>query len=297
MKILLSGASGFLGSALRVRFAQHGHEVVRLVRRAPASASEFSWDPAHRQLDPAAFDGVDAVISLSGAGIADRPWTAKRRQVLLSSRIDTTATLSEALAADGRTPVLLQASGIAWYGLTSGPEPYREGDPVGPDWLAQVTKQWEAAATPAVDAGVRVALLRTTPVLDRSGGTLKILKLPFLLGLGAQLGDGAQHMAMISLRDWLRAVDFLLAEKVSGPVNLTIPEPTTNAVFTRELAAAVGRPAFLRAPGAVLTTALGELARTLLADQYVVPTTLTEAGFAFDAPDVASTLAVALGQD
>ncbi|MGI8459572.1 MAG: TIGR01777 family oxidoreductase [Propionibacteriaceae bacterium] len=298
MRVLLSGASGFLGTALRVRFAQQGHEVVRLVRRAPAAGTEFRWDPSRRQLDAAAFDGVDAVINLSGAGIADQPWTEKRRAVLLSSRVDSTATLAEGLAAyalaSGTSPTLLQASGIAWYGTTSGPAPHREGEPAASDWLAQVCVQWEGAAGPAVDAGLRVAYLRTTPVLDRSGGTLKLLKLPFSVGLGAKLGDGTQHMAMIGLEDWLRAVDWLLATATaSGPYNLTIPEPSTNAEFTTALARALHRPVFLAAPAAVLGL-VGELAQQLLGDQHVIPAALTDAGFVFEAPDVATTVAHAL---
>jgi uncharacterized protein (TIGR01777 family) len=300
MKILLSGASGFLGTALRVRFAQQGHEVVRYVRRTPAASTEFRWDPGHRRLDPAAFDGVDAVINLSGAGIADRPWTDQRRRVLLSSRVDPTATLAEGLAAHaastGARPTLLQASGIAWYGTTSGAEPHHEGEPAAADWLAQVCVQWEGAAHPALDAGLRVCYLRTTPVLDGSGGTLKLLRLPFAVGLGARLGDGRQRMAMIGLDDWLRAVDWMLATPTAeGPYNLTIPEPTTNADFTREFAAALRRPVFLAAPAPVLGV-VGELSQQLLGDQYVVPTALTDAGFVFEAPDVATTLAHALAR-
>lgn len=300
MKILLSGASGFLGTALRVRFAQQGHEVVRLVRRSPAAGTEFRWDPSRRQLDPAAFDGVDAVINLSGAGIADQPWTPKRRAVLLSSRVDSTTTLAQGLAAyassSGARPALLQASGIAWYGTTSGPEPHREGEPAAADWLAQVCAQWEGAAEPAVDAGLRVSYLRTTPVLDRSGGTLKLLKLPFSLGLGAKLGDGTQHMAIIGLDDWLRAVDWLLAsETASGPYNLTIPQPTTNAEFTSAFAEALHRPVFLAAPSGVLGL-VGELSQQLLGDQHVVPAALTDAGFVFESPDVTTTLARALAR-
>nr|WP_239579883.1 TIGR01777 family oxidoreductase [Microlunatus panaciterrae] len=297
---MLAGSSGFLGSALRVHLAEHGHEVVRLVRRPPATATEFRWDPAAGTVDQSALEDVDVVVNLGGAGIADRPWTQARREVILSSRRETTLTLSRALArhADtGARPALLQASGVAWYGTRSGPEPFTEDAPVADDWLAGVVQRWEDATRPATEAGLRVALLRTSPVMDGSGGPLKLMKLPFSLGLGARLGDGSQHMAMISLTDWLNAVSWIADhEDASGPHNLTLPQPCTNAEFTAALAAALHRPAALRAPALVLRTALGELADQLLGDQNIVPRRLLDEGFSFVAPDVETTVRVALGQ-
>ena len=202
MKWLLAGASGFLGTAIRIRLASEGQQVVRLVRREPATSTEFSWDPDAGQIDMAAFDGVDVAVNLGGVPVAPLPWTESRREQILASRVNTTSTMARGFAAhaDGRPRTLIQASGIARYGTTSGSEPYTEESPAAGDYLAQVTTKWEAAAQPAADAGVRVVILRTSPVMDTSGGTFALLKLPWLCGLGATLGDGSQRMPMISLR-------------------------------------------------------------------------------------------------
>ena len=176
--------------------------MVRLVRREPATSTEFSWDPDAGQIDMAAFDGVDVAVNLGGVPVAPLPWTESRREQILASRVNTTSTMARGFAAhaDGRPRTLIQASGIARYGTTSGSEPYTEESPAAGDYLAQVTTKWEAAAQPAADAGVRVVILRTSPVMDTSGGTFALLKLPWLCGLGATLGDGSQRMPMISLR-------------------------------------------------------------------------------------------------
>ena len=297
---LLAGASGFLGSALRVRLATEGQEVVRLVRREPATATEFRWDPDTGHLDPAALDGVDVVVDLAGAPVFTRPWTAARRQLLLSSRVATTGTLARALAlqaARGPAPALLQASGISWYGGASGPQPATEDSPPAEDFLAQVTVQWEAANTPALDAGVRTVILRTSPVLDRTGGPFLPMRLAWSAGLGTTLGSGRQRMPMISLEDYLGVVRWAAGTATaSGPYNLTIPRPATNAEFTDALAAALHRPRLLKAPAVVLRRALGELSGQLLGDTYVVPARLTGDGYVFRAPDVQSTIAAALGR-
>ena len=184
MKWLLAGASGFLGTALRVRLAGEGQEVVRLVRREPATSSEFQWDPDSGTVDAAAFDGVDVAGNLAGVPVAPLPWTASRREQILSSRVNTTSTMARGLAAqaDDRPRTMIQMSGIARYGTTSGAEPYTEDSPAAADFLAQVTTKWEAAAQPAADAGVRVVVLRTSPVMDSGGGTLIPLKLAWSIG-------------------------------------------------------------------------------------------------------------------
>ena len=301
MRWLLAGASGFLGNALRVRLASEGHEVVRLVRREPATRTEFRWDPYAGTVDAAAFEGVDAVANLAGVAVAMWPWTTQRREQILSSRVATTGTLARALAeraAFGPSPVFLGMSGIAHYGTTSRNEPYTEDSPAGADFLAQVTVKWEEAAYPAAEAGVRVVALRTSPVLDHSGGSFVPMKLAWSAGLGATLGNGRQRMPIIALSDWLGAVQWAAdTPQAAGPYNLTIPEPTTNAEFTDALARALGRPRFLVAPKRVLRTALGELAEQLVGDMYVVPQRLTEHGFVFGAPDVTSTVAAALSKD
>jgi uncharacterized protein (TIGR01777 family) len=297
MKWLLAGASGFLGTALRVRLAGEGHEVVRLVRREPATSTEFQWDPDSATMDSAAIDGVDVAVNLAGVAVAPLPWTESRREQILSSRVNTTSTMARGLAAltDGRPRTLIQMSGIARYGTTSGAEPYTEDSPAAADYLAQVTTKWEAAAQPAADAGVRVAILRTSPVMDSSGGTLVPLKLAWSVGLGATLGDGSQRMPMISLRDYLNVVQWAAAtENASGPYNLTLPQPTTNAEFTDALAAALHRPRFLRVPTPLIRTALGELSGQLIGDVYAVPERLTGDGFVFSDPTVEAVVASAL---
>jgi uncharacterized protein (TIGR01777 family) len=299
MKWLLAGASGFLGNALRVRLASEGHEVVRLVRREPAARSEFRWDPYAGEVDPAAFAGVDAVLNLAGVNLYTRPWTTSRREKIVASRAQTTGTLARALAErvakHDERPVFLAQSATGYYGVVSGQRPHTEESPAGPDFAAQVCVQWEAPARIAADAGVRVVVLRAAPVLDRSGGSLQLMRLAWSCGLGAKLGNGAQRMPMISLEDYLRAVLWLAGNSAaSGPYNLTIPEPTTNAEFTDALARALRRPRVLAAPEVALRTALGELADIFLGDTYVVPERLTEAGFTYGAPDVNSTIAVAL---
>lgn len=293
---LLAGASGFLGTALRVRLATEGHDVVRLVRREPAAAAEHRWDPDAGTLDPAALDGVDAVVNLGGVGVFTGLWTAARREAILSSRVSTTATMARALAERGpEAPVLIQASGVSRYGGRSGDEPHTEESPPARDFLAQVAVAWEAATQPAVDAGVRVVLLRTSPVLDRSGGPFLPMRLAWSLGLGATLGDGSQRMPMISLTDYLGVVRWAAEqEHAHGPYNLTIPEPTTNAAFTDGLAQALHRPRLLRVPASVLRTAIGEMAGQLLGDMHVVPRRLLADGYSFAAPDVTSTVAAAL---
>jgi uncharacterized protein len=297
MKWLLAGASGFLGTALRVRLAGEGQEVIRLVRREPATSTEFQWDPDSGAVDAAAFDGVDVAVNLAGVPVAPLPWTESRREQILSSRVNTTSTLARGLAAqtDDRSRAMIQMSGIARYGTTSGAEPYTEDSPAAADYLAQVTTKWEAAAQPAADAGVRVVVLRTSPVMHSSGGTLVPLKLAWSIGLGATLGDGSQRMPMISLRDYLGVVQWAAtSEQASGPYNLTLPQPTTNAEFSDALAAGLHRPRFLRIPTPIIRTALGELAGQLVGDVYAIPERLTSDGFVFGDPTVEDLVASAL---
>lgn len=298
MRWLLAGGSGFLGSALRVRLAERGDEVRRLVRRRPATATEFGWDPDHFEIDRAALEGVDAVVNLCGVGVADRPWTPARRELLRSSRVNPTGTLAAALAdlaASGTAPVLIQAGGIAYYGTEPTHVPHTEDSPVGPDFLAQLVRDWEQAADPAVEAGVRTVFMRTSPVLDARGGSFKLMKLAWSLGGGAVLGDGRQRMPMISLEDFLRFVLWAAdSSEPTGPYNLTIPEPTTNAEFSDVLARELKRPRLLRMPAPLLRIPLGELAEQLVGDLNAVPRRLVDQGFVFEAPDVTSTVRSAL---
>ncbi|HEY5783306.1 MAG TPA: TIGR01777 family oxidoreductase [Microlunatus sp.] len=295
----MAGASGFLGTALRVRLASEGHEVVRLVRREPGSATEFEWDPDAGTIADSVLDDVDAVVNLCGVGIADRPLTTKRKEIVRSSRINSTRTLAGALVArlalTGSAPALLQASATGYYPTEGSEQPLTEDQGPGPAWIAQVVAEWEATAQPAADAGVRVVWLRTSPVIDSSGGLFPVMKRAWSLGAGAKLGDGTQHMPLIQLDDYVRFVLWAAEHpEASGPYNLTLPRPTTNSEFTDELAAQLHRPRFLRAPNAVLRTVLGDFADQLLGDVWLLPQQALAQGFEFRSPDAVTAIKSAL---
>ena len=282
MKIIISGASGLIGTPLVASLRKHGHEVVQLVRRS-AKQNESQWNPATGVIDRAIIDGADAVIHLSGAGIGDRRWTAKYKQELLDSRTKSTALLATTIAKCNKKPsVFLSGSAIGIYGAR-GDEELTEQSSHGDSFLAEICKQWEAAAKPAVDAGVRTVFLRTGIVLTPLGGALKKQLPLFKLGLGGKFGDGRAWQSWISLDDELAAIEHLLTAKVSGAVNLTAPNPVTNADFTTALARALKRPAILPIPKFGPSLLLGgELAEALLfTGQRVMPDVLQKSGFAF----------------
>jgi len=297
MRVAITGASGLLGGALAAALERDGQPVVRLVRRVPERPGEIRWDPqaADGGLDPAAFDGADAVVNLAGAPIAGGWWTQPRKQVLRASRIQTTRALVAALARASRPPsVLLSGSAIGWYGDTGSRE-VDESAPAGAGFLADLVRDWEDAAQPARQAGLRVATLRSGVVLSGRGGMLGPLVPLFRFGLGARLGPGTQYLSWISLTDHVAAVRYLLDHAdIDGPVNLTAPAPVTNAEFTARLARALRRPALLRVPAPVLRTSLGELSGELLGSQRVRPARLLAAGFAFRYGDLAGALAAEL---
>ena len=299
MKIAVSGASGLIGNALLPALRGDGHDVLVLVRRTPRTADEHRWDPQHRRIDPALLRDVDAVINLGGTPIRPRPFTAGYRERLLTSRVDATTTISQALATaaatdPGRPRVLLSASAVGYYGDT-GSRTVTEDDPPGEDFLAQVCTQWEAATAPAADAGVRVVRMRTGLVLGRSAMLTQVLGTVFKVGLGGRMGSGEQYWPWISLADQVGAMRHLLTADVSGPVNLTGPHPATNAQFTRELARQVHRPAVLPVPGFAIKLALGEFGRSsILAGQRAMPVRLEESGYRFTHPDLPSALKAAL---
>lgn len=281
MRVMISGASGFLGSELAVYLAGHGHEVVRLVRRERRGDDEVSWDPARGALAPETLRTVDAVVNLSGAGLGDRRWTMRYKEVIRASRLGSTATIATAIAAaDPRPRTLLSASGVGWYGET-GDQVTTEEAPAGDGFIPDLCQAWESATNVAAAAGTRVARLRTGPVLDASSGLLQPLLPLFRLGLGARLGSGRQYMSWIALADWLAAIAHLLDSDVAGPVNLTAPEPVTNAEFTRTLAGLLRRPALLAVPRVAMRVGVGEFAEEALADQRVVPAVLIGDGFGF----------------
>ena len=297
MRILAAGASGFLGGRLIDRLRADGHEVVQLVRRPPHGPDQVRWDPAAGQLDPAALAGMDAVVNLAGAGVGDRRWTERYRELLRTSRVDSTRTLAQTIAgqpASARPAVLLNASAIGWYGDT-GDRPVTEEAPAGDGFLADMCRVWEAATGPAENAGVRVVRLRTGYALHRDGGFLKPQLLPFRLGIGGPLAGGRQWMPWISLADWLAAVLFLLdRDDLAGPVNVVGPAPVTNAEFTRDLAAALHRPAVLPIPSFALRILLGGLSTEALSSARVLPGVLSRAGFSYQHPDLPAALRAAL---
>ena len=297
MKVAVTGASGLIGRALTASLRDNGDQVITLVRRTPTSAAEIAWDPLTPQgsLAPGALDGTDAVVHLAGAGIADHRWTDSYKEEIRSSRVHGTRALTEFLAAMDQPPaVLLSGSAVGWYGDTGSRE-VDESAPAGAGFLAGVVRDWEAAADPARQAGIRVATLRTGIVLSRHGGVLARLLLPFRLGLGARLGTGTQYMSWVTLADWIRAARFLLdGQDVSGPVNLTSPNPATNAAFTAALAGALHRPALLSIPSPVLSVALGEVTSDLMTSARVLPRVLHQAGFQFSQADLAAALAAEL---
>jgi uncharacterized protein (TIGR01777 family) len=300
LKIAVAGASGMIGRPLLAALNSDGHEVLQLVRRTPRTADEHRWDPQHRRIDEALLADVDAVINLAGVGVGDRRWTERHKQAVLSSRVDSTATISQAFAdaatADpSRTRVLLNASAVGFYGDTGDRIVDEDASP-GSDFLARVCVEWEAATEPAVAAGIRVAMLRTGLVMGRGGLLAKMLPI-FRLGLGGRLGSGRQYVPWISQADEVAAIQFLLTTPVAGPVNLSAPAPVTNAEFTSALGQALHRPAVLVVPSVALRVVLGEFADVgALAGQRAVPTKLVKAGYPFVHTDLVSALRAAVGR-
>jgi uncharacterized protein len=292
VRIAVSAASGLIGTALVRDLLAGGTDVVRLVRRPAQSPAEISWQPESASgLDPVALRGVDAVVHLSGAPVAARRWTPARKALLRSSRIAATRTLATAMAAAERRPAaLVCASAIGYYGDTAD-RAVDESAPSGQGFLAELVRDWEDAADPARNAGIRVVNVRSGLVLSPAGGLLGQLLLPFRLGLGTKIGSGGQYMSWISLPDEIRAIRFLLeSADAAGAFNLTAPEPVTNAEFTAALAHALRRPALFTAPSFALRAALGEVSAELLGSARVLPARLQEAGFSFAHPRIAAAL-------
>jgi uncharacterized protein (TIGR01777 family) len=295
MKFVIAGASGLLGTAWRDHLARDGHEVVRLVRGPALSDSEVSWDPYQGQVDQDLIESADVVACLSGAPLAHLPWTASYKRTFEASRVETTCTLAKAIAVSNRKPAFLAQNGVAGYGDRADLLLTEDSDTDAATFMGRVTREWERATHPARDAGARVVVLRTSVVLTRRGGALKLMLPLFKAGLGGPVGSGQQYFATISLRDWLRAATFLAADDdCSGAYNLTGPNPTTNADFTRQLAALLHRPALLPVPAFALRAAMGEVSSELLGSIRLEPARLLEAGFVFEDPTVHDRLVSAL---
>ncbi len=295
MQIVIAGASGFLGTHLSGELVRRGHAVTALVRRPTTAPYESTWDPYAGTYDRAVIEAADVVVNLAGAPTVGNPHSTRWARELRESRVATTQVLARAVADAGSTPAFLAGNAMAWYGDHGAEVVTEESDSRGDSLLTGVTREWQAATDPAVEAGSRVCVLRTALVMDRRAAPLKQLRTVFRLGLGARLGDGRQYMAMISLRDWLGAVVHLAEDAtLSGPVNLCCPETPTNAEFTTALAKAVHRPALAFAPAPLLKAAAGSMAPELLGSLNLRPAVLEAAGYRFRDRDVTAVLAAGL---
>ena len=287
MKVAVTGASGLIGSALVPFLRTAGHEVLRLVRRAPVAADEVGWDPARGEIDRLALEGIDGVVHLSGENVAAGRWTAARKARLRESRVGPTRLLAETLASLARRPrVLVSASAVGLYG-DRGEEWVTESSPPADDFLGRLSVAWEAATGPAARAGIRVVNLRTGIVLTPAGGALGKMLLPFRLGLGGVLGSGRQYVSWVAMDDEVGAIRHVLErEDVAGPVNAVAPRPVTNAELTKTLGDVLSRPTLVPAPAFALRLALGEMAEALLASTRVRPERLVATGYRFLFPEL-----------
>lgn len=289
MRFLIAGSTGFLGTRLRERLTTLGHGVTQLVRRPPGPG-EIQWDPYSAPLGHEVVDNHDVVVNLAGSPTVGNPHSKQWARNLMESRVVTTRVLAEAIASSETKPTLLAGNGIGYYG-DHGDEVVTENtDSRGDALLTRVTRAWQSAAEPAYAAGARVVVIRTSPIYDRRSQPLGMLRLLFKAGLGGPWGDGRQYVPMISARDWTDAVVHLAESDLSGPFNLCTERAPTNEELTRELAAQVHRPAFLRVPAFVIRPAAGAMANELLGSVNCVPAALLKSGFVFRDPDVSAVL-------
>ncbi len=288
---MISGSSGLIGSALSAALKARGDAVAKLVRHAPLASDEIEWNADAGLADERAFDDADVVVNLAGENIAQR-WTRDAMQRIRDSRVRGTERLARTIAALPKKPrLLISGSAIGIYG-SRGDEVLDESSSLGDDFLADVCKEWEAATTPAADAGVRVVTIRMGMVLARGGGAVPKLVLPFELGLGGRVGNGRQWMSWIALRDVVRVVMHAIdTESLRGPVNLVAPNPVRNSEFVRTLAKVLHRPAFVPMPAAAISLLFGRMGRDmLLASQRVRPQRLVTQGFVFEHPTLEGAL-------
>ncbi|MBF6300290.1 TIGR01777 family protein [Nocardia amamiensis] len=297
MKVVIAGSSGLIGTALVAALRRDGHDVARLVRRTAAGPDEFAWNPTRADLDQRALRGADAVVNLCGASVGRRRWTGSFKQELRDSRITPTDVLADAVVA-ANVPVLLNASGVHYYGGATGDRVVTETSSPGSGFLATLCRDWENATAPAATAGVRTVLLRSAVVLSRAGGMLGMLHPLYSLGLGGRLGNGRQYTPWISMADEIGAILFALThDAVSGPINVVGPAPVTNAEFSRALGRALHRPTPLVVPSFVLRALVGELAQeAILHGPRAIPTALEEAGYQFQHPTIGAALAATVGR-
>ena len=293
MRVAITGVSGLIGSALADNLRADGHEVVGISRRHTAGG--IVWDVEAGKLDPAELEGVDAVVHLAGESIQGR-WTAAKKRRILRSRVDSTELLASTIASLDRPPrVVVSGSAMGYYG-NRGEEVLTESAAAGTGFLADVTRTWEGAAAPIADGGIRLCLARTSIVLATEGGALPRMRTITRAGLGGPLGSGRQFWSWITLRDEVAALRFLIDSDVEGPVNLATTDAVRQRQFAKQLAAALGRPAVIPAPGFAIRTALGEMGRALLLDSTrLEPRVLVKAGFSFESADLDAAFNLLLG--
>jgi uncharacterized protein len=310
VRVVISGGTGFIGRALVMAMTERGDDVVVLSRGSREGAGcgglgprkgclggsgkveLATWTPEQPGEWSRVVDGADAVVHLAGAGVLDAPWTPERREVLRSSRIRSTELLAEAIARAEKKPrVFVSSSATGYYGSQTGDTVLAEDAPPGTDFLAQLCRDWEAAAAPAREAGVRVAHPRIGLVLGRNGGMLAKMIPAFKAFLGGPVGTGAQYMGWVHIVDTVRALEHAMDTELTGPFNITAPEPVTMNAFAHALGQALGRPALVRVPEFAVKLAFGDRAEAILSGQRVVPRSLSDSGFAFVFPELASALA------
>ena len=295
LHVVIAGSSGFLGTHLRKQLERRGHRVTALVRRPTDLPYESGWDPDNGKIDHEVVARADVVVNLAGSPTIGNPHSRRWSTALRDSRVHTTSTLAEAIAAAPDPPYFVAGNAVAWYGDHGAAELTEAADSRGHSLMTNVCRDWQAAAQPAVDVGGRVVFLRTTPVMDRTSAPLKQLKLLFKTGLGGRLGSGRQHMPMISLRDWVGATSYLVEHpSAAGPMNLCCVTTPTNAEFTQALARRVHRPAFATVPAPALKLGAGRLSPELLGSMNVRPQALLDLGYEFADPDVNAVLASGL---
>jgi len=299
MNILVTGATGFIGSELTSYLTKNKHRVIRLVRKAQTGPGEIRWDPASETINTEALEGLDAVVHLAGENIAEGRWTAEKKQRIRESRIKGTRFLAHSLSRLFDPPkVLVSVSAIGYYG-DRGIEPLEEGSKPGKGFLADVCSEWEAATTPAVIRGIRVAMPRIGMVLSTRGGALAQMLPVFRLGLGGRIGSGRQYMSWITLDDIIGIIDHAIHnELLQGPINAVTPNPVTNREFASILGRVLARPAFFALPAFAARVAFGEMAKDLLlSGARVLPARLKETGYKYRFPELESALRHVLGQE
>lgn len=296
MKIAVTGASGLIGTALSQQLRAEGHTVIPVVRTT-AGPDSIGWDPMAGTIETAKLEGLDAVVHLAGAGIGDKRWSDSYKKTILDSRVKGTETLTTALASlQNKPPVFISGSAIGYYGNT-GNEAVTESAPAAKDFLADVCVQWENAAAPAKEAGIRTVLLRTGIVLCPKGGALKKMLPLFKLGLGGKMGSGRQWWSWISMDDEIGIIRHALTAAVNGPINATAPNPVTNAEMTKALGKALHRPTIAPGPSFGPKLLLGsELADALLfTSAKVLPEVAQSSGYQFLHPTIEDAFAAMFG--